>query len=73
MSQYQKGYLVYVPNTRKILSSYDIVFDEKNSSALVYMSQPYAEAMRMLLSVSYTPYAKSLFSTEKVLDKLDIF
>ena len=26
--QHQKGYLVYVPITRKIISSYDIVFDE---------------------------------------------
>ena len=26
--EYQKGYLVYVPSTRKIISSYDAVFDE---------------------------------------------
>ena len=26
--QYQKGYLVYVPSTRKIISSYDVVFYE---------------------------------------------
>ena len=25
----QKGYIVYVPSTRKIISSYDVVFDEK--------------------------------------------
>ena len=25
--QYQKGYLVYIPSTRKIISSYDVVFD----------------------------------------------
>ena len=25
--QHQKGYLVYVPSTRKIISSYDVVFD----------------------------------------------
>ena len=24
----QKGYLVYVPSTRKVISSYDVVFDE---------------------------------------------
>ena len=24
----QKGYIVYVPSTRKIISSYDVVFDE---------------------------------------------
>ena len=28
--QHQKGYLVYVPITRKIISSFDVVFDEKN-------------------------------------------
>ena len=26
--QHQKGYLVYVPSTRKVISSYDVVFDE---------------------------------------------
>ena len=26
--QHQKGYLVYLPSTRKIISSYDVVFDE---------------------------------------------
>ena len=26
--QHQKGYLVYVPSTRKIIYSYDVVFDE---------------------------------------------
>ena len=26
--QHQKGYLVYVPHTRKIISSYDVVFDD---------------------------------------------
>ena len=28
LSEHQKGYLVYVPSTRKIISSYDVVFDE---------------------------------------------
>ena len=27
--EHQKGYLVYAPSTRKIISSYDVVFDEK--------------------------------------------
>ena len=27
---HQKGYLVYVPSTRKIISSYYVVFDKKN-------------------------------------------
>ena len=26
--EHQKGYIVYVPNTRKIISSYDVVFEE---------------------------------------------
>ena len=57
--EYQKGYLVYVPSTRKILSSYDAVFDENNSSAFAYTSRPYSEAMAMRPAVTYTPYATS--------------
>ena len=57
--QHQKGYLVYVPSTRKITSSYDVVFDEIFSSALAYMSRPYSEAMAMCPDVTYTPYATS--------------
>ena len=57
--EHQKGYLVYVPSTRKIISSYDVVFDEKNSSALAYTSQPYSEAMSMRPEVTYTPCATS--------------
>ena len=34
ISQHQKEYLVYVPSTRKVISSYDIVFDDSFSSAL---------------------------------------
>ena len=52
--QHQKGYLVYVPSTRKIISSCDVVFDESLSSALAYTSQPYSEAMVMRLAVTYT-------------------
>ena len=48
--QYQKGYLVYVPSTRKLISLYDVVFDEKHSGALSYTLQPYAEAMAMCLT-----------------------
>ena len=58
--EHQKVYLVYVPSTRKRISSYDVVFDESFSSALVYTSQPYSEAMAMCPSVTYTPYATSL-------------
>ena len=32
--EHQKGHIVYVPITRKIIYSYDVVFDENNSSAL---------------------------------------
>ena len=56
---HQKGYLVYVPSTRNVISSYDVVFDESFSIALSYMSLPYAEAMAMCPTVTYTPYATS--------------
>ena len=51
---------MYLPSTRKIISSYDVVFDEKNSSALAYTSRPYSEAIAMRLAVTYTLYATSL-------------
>ena len=35
------------------------MFDESFSSALSYMSRPYAEAMAMRPAVTYTPYATS--------------
>ena len=57
--QHQKGYLVYVPNTRNIIYSYDVVCDESVSIALAYTSQPYSEAMDMRPSVTYTPCATS--------------
>ena len=53
--EHQKGYLVYMPSTRKIISSCDVVFDEIVSSALTYTSQPYSEAMAMHPAVTYTP------------------
>ena len=58
--EHQNGYLVYVPSTRKVISSYDVVFDERFSSALSYTSQPYSEAMAMRPEVMYTPNATSL-------------
>ena len=64
--EHQKGYLVYVPSTRKVISSYDVVFDEKKSSALSYTSRPYSEAMEMRSAVTYTPYVTS--SREKTGD-----
>ena len=62
--EHQKGYLVYVPSTRKVISSYDVVFDKNNSSALAYTSRPYSEAIVMRPAVTYTPYATS--SREKL-------
>ena len=56
---HQKGYILYLPSTRKIISSYHVVFDENFSSALAYTSQPYLEAMAMCLAVTYTPCAMS--------------
>ena len=55
---HQKGYLVYVPSTRKIIYSYNIVFD-KNFSALAYKSRPYSKVMAVRSSVTYTPSATS--------------
>ena len=56
----QKVYLVYVPSTRKVIYSYDVVFDESVSSALSYTARPYSEGMAMRRAVTYTPYATSL-------------
>ena len=57
--QHQKGYIVYVPSTRKIIYSYDVVSDESFSSALEYTSQPYPESMSMRSSVTHTTCATS--------------
>ena len=46
---------MYLPITRKIISSYDVVFYGSFSGALEYTSQPYVEAMDVRLSVTYTP------------------
>ena len=59
ITYHQKGYLVYVPSTRKVISSYDVMFDESFVSALSYTSRPYAEAMAMRPAVTYTPYTTS--------------
>ena len=40
ITQQQKVYIVHAPSTRKIISSYDVAFDESFSSAMAYMSQP---------------------------------
>ena len=57
--QHQKGCIVYVPGTRKMISSYDVVFYENISRALEYTSQPYAESMAVCPAVTYTLYATS--------------
>ena len=57
--QHQKGYLVYVPSTRKVILSYDVVFYESFSSSLSYTSRLYTEAMAMRPVVTYTPYTTS--------------
>ena len=59
ITQHQKGYIVYVPSTRKVISLYDVVFDKRFSSALSYTSWPYSEVMVMRPAVTYTPYAMS--------------
>ena len=57
--EHQKGYLLYVPSTRKVISLYNFVFDESFSSALSYTSQLYSEAIAMRPAVTYTLYAMS--------------
>ena len=57
--QHQKGYLFYVPKMRKIISSYNVIFDDIFSSVLAYASQTYEEDMAMRPAVSYIPYDKS--------------
>ena len=51
---------MYIPSTRKITLSYNVVFDKSFSSELSYTSRPYLEAMAMSPAVPYTPYATSL-------------
>ena len=51
---------MYIPSTRNIISSYDVVFDESFSSALAYTSRIYPEAMDIRPAVTYTPCATSL-------------
>ena len=57
--EHQKGYLVYITSTRKVISLYDVVFDETFSSALAYTSRPYSEAVAVRPAVTYTLYATS--------------
>ena len=57
--EHQKGFIVYVPSTIKVISSYNVVFDESFSSELSYTSRPYSEVMAMRPAVTYTLYATS--------------
>ena len=50
---------MYIPSTRKITLSYNVVFDKSFSSELSYTSQLYSETMAMSPAVTYTPYATS--------------
>ena len=50
---------MYVPSSRKIISSYHVAFDGIFSSVLSYTSQPYSEAMAMCPDMTYTPCAAS--------------
>ena len=63
---HQKGYLVYVPSTKRIISSYHVIFDEIFFSTLSYMPQPYSKDMAVRPSVTYAPCATS--SREKTGD-----
>ena len=38
--QHKKGYIFYVPHRRKIISSYDVVFDESFYNAEAMAMQP---------------------------------
>ena len=55
--QHQKGYIIYVPSTRKIVSSHDVVFEEILSSVLAYTSRTYSEALNIQPEVPYISYA----------------
>ena len=50
---------MYAQITRKIISSYDVVFDESFTSPLAYKSRPYSEGMDMRTEVTYTLYTTS--------------
>ena len=51
--QHQKGYPVYVPSTRKVISLYNVVFDESFSSALSYTSLTDTSPLLLNKSVTY--------------------
>ena len=55
--QHQKGYLIYVPITWKIVSSHDVVLDETCSSELAYTPRLYSEALTTQPAVLYILYS----------------
>ena len=59
ITQHQKGHLIHVHITRKIVSSHDIVFDKKNSCTLAYTSHMYSEALATRPEVSHIVYTTS--------------
>ena len=59
ITQHQKGYLIYVPRTQKIVSSHEFVFDKKFSSALAYTSRQYPEALAKKPEILYIIYDTS--------------
>ena len=58
ITQHQKGYLIYVPSIRKILSSNNVL-DKNIYSTLEYISRQSSEALATQTTVSYIPYATS--------------
>ena len=51
---HQKVYIVYIPITRKVISSYDVVFDKSFSSALSYTTS--YDDITFLVMGMYTGY-----------------
>ena len=54
--QNQKGYLVYVPSTRKKKFLTRLCVWQKQSRELAHISHPYSEALMTQPDVSYIPY-----------------
>ena len=56
ITQNQKGYLVYITITWKIVSSHGVVFDETFYSALACTSRLYSEALDTRPALLCIPY-----------------
>ena len=57
ITQHQKGYLIYLPSTKNIISSHEVVFEEKIFIAFAYTPCLFSEALTTRPSVSYIPCA----------------